>query len=140
MPNFIIAGGAGRNEIKIFENNPDTNFRQVCHVNDFDTPCLSIDHSKSMDNWAFGTQDGRIYLMTTKVEESTSFPYTQGMLNDLNERVAGVKKEEEDAKAMIEAKIQAEATELDRLRLEEEAAKKEESKEEEEKEQAVPTE
>jgi len=56
IPNFIIAGGAGKKEVKIFENNADgsATFRILSSIQEFETPCLSLDTSKSGDTFAFG--------------------------------------------------------------------------------------
>ena len=55
-PNLIIAGGAGKNEIKIFENNADgsSTFRTLAAITDLESPVLSLDHSKAGNNFAFG--------------------------------------------------------------------------------------
>ena len=47
-PNLIIAGGAGKNEVKIFENNADGsgNFRILANIHELESPCLSLDTSK----------------------------------------------------------------------------------------------
>lgn len=51
---MIVAGGAGKNELKFFENNIDYagTFKTLCGI-DMDKPILSIDTSK-LDNVAFG--------------------------------------------------------------------------------------
>jgi len=56
-PNFIIAGGAGKNEIKIFENNADgsASFRILAQIHELEAPCLAIDTSKTGDNFVFST-------------------------------------------------------------------------------------
>lgn len=74
-PNIIIAGGAGKNELKIFENNADgsANFRVLTHIHDLESPCLSLDVTKSGDNFAFGCQDGRVFLCNYKLEDGGDF-------------------------------------------------------------------
>ena len=44
-PHLIFAGGAGRNEIKIFENNIDgsASMRNLAVINELDSPVLSMD-------------------------------------------------------------------------------------------------
>ena len=71
-PNFILAGGAGKNEVRIFENNADgsANFRTLAHISELETPCLSMDATKSGDHFAFGCQDGKVYLFGYKLEET----------------------------------------------------------------------
>ena len=55
-PSFIVAGGAGKNEVKIFENNIEgqANFKLLASILDLDSPCLSIETSKQGDSFAFG--------------------------------------------------------------------------------------
>lgn len=74
-PNLIIAGGAGKNEVKLFENNADgsATFRIVASIQDIETPCLSLDTAKTGDQFAFGCQDGRIYICAYKFEEGIEF-------------------------------------------------------------------
>ena len=70
-PDMIFAGGAGRNEVKIFENNVDgsASFKILATVCEFDTPCLSLDTSHNGESFAFGLQDGRIYVVNYKMED-----------------------------------------------------------------------
>ena len=79
-PHFIFAASGGKNEVKIFENNVDgsASMRIVTHISDLETPVLSIDTSKSGENFAFGCQDGRIYLCNYKIEEGIDFEGYQG--------------------------------------------------------------
>lgn len=55
-PNLIVAGGAGKNEVKVFENNSDgsATFRVLTSILDLETPCLSLETSKQGDSFAFG--------------------------------------------------------------------------------------
>jgi hypothetical protein len=52
----LFAGGAGKNELKMFENNVDgsASFRTLAHMTDLETPCLSLDVTKNGENFAFG--------------------------------------------------------------------------------------
>ena len=79
-PNMIIAGGAGKNEVKIFENNCDgsASYRVLASLNDLDAPCLSLDVTRNGETFAFGCQDGRIFVCSTKLEESVEFEGYQG--------------------------------------------------------------
>jgi WD40 repeat protein len=74
-PDFIFASSGGKNEVKIFENNLDgsASMRVLAHITEIDSPCLSIDTTKTGDNFAFGCQDGRIYLCNYKLEEGIDF-------------------------------------------------------------------
>lgn len=74
-PNLIIAGGGGKNEVKIFENNADgsANFRMLTNIHELESPCLSLDVTKNGDNFAFGCQDGRIFLCNYKFEDGIDF-------------------------------------------------------------------
>ena len=74
-PHFIFAAAGGKNEIKIFENNVDgsASLRIVTHITDIESPCLSIDTAKSGDTFAFGCQDGRVYILNYKLEEGLEF-------------------------------------------------------------------
>lgn len=55
-PNLIIAGGAGKNEVKIFENNADgsATFRILANIHELESPCLSIDTARQGDTFAMG--------------------------------------------------------------------------------------
>lgn len=70
-PNVIFAGGAGKNELKIFENNIDGSgtMRMLASINEIDSPILSMDAAKNGDGIALGLHDGRIILMSYKFEE-----------------------------------------------------------------------
>lgn len=70
-PNLIIAGGAGKNDIKIFENNADgsASFRVLSTITDLEAPVMSLDHSKNGDNFAFGLQNGKVYIVNHHLEE-----------------------------------------------------------------------
>jgi hypothetical protein len=54
-PDLIFAGGAGKNEMKVFENNCDgaANMRILGQISDIDSPVLSMDTAKNGDV-AFG--------------------------------------------------------------------------------------
>ncbi len=79
-PNMIIAGGAGKNEVKIFENNCDgsASYRILASLTDLDSPCLSLDVTRNGENFAFGCQDGRIFVCNAKLEEGIEFEGYQG--------------------------------------------------------------
>jgi hypothetical protein len=70
-PHLIIAGGAGRHEIKVFENNVDglQTMKILGTINELDSPCLSMDAAKTGENFAVGLQDGSIYVVSYKIEE-----------------------------------------------------------------------
>jgi hypothetical protein len=70
-PNLIIAGGAGKNEVKFFENNIDGSgsMRNLAVINEIDSPVLSLDVAKNGDGLSLGLQDGRIIIMSYKFEE-----------------------------------------------------------------------
>lgn len=55
-PNLIFSGGAGKNEIKIFENNIDgsATMKILGTVSDLESPCLCIDASKNGESIVFG--------------------------------------------------------------------------------------
>jgi hypothetical protein len=69
IPHLIYAGGAGKNEIKIFENNPDGSqmFKQMAAVQDFDCPVLSIDVCHSGQTVAAGLQNGTVCFFSSKI-------------------------------------------------------------------------
>ena len=72
---MIIAGGAGKNEVKFFENNIDygNTFKTLGGI-DMDRAILSIDSSKN-ENVAFGLADGRIYVVQVKADgELDTYP------------------------------------------------------------------
>jgi hypothetical protein len=49
--NLIISGGAGKNELKVFENNADgsASFRVLASITELEAPILSIDTNKGGD-------------------------------------------------------------------------------------------
>lgn len=53
---MILAGGAGKNEVKVFENNCDgsASYRILATIQDLESPCLSLDVTKNGENFAFG--------------------------------------------------------------------------------------
>jgi len=53
---LLFAGGAGKNEVKVFENNPDgnANFKLLAYIHEFDTACLSMDVDRKGESFAFG--------------------------------------------------------------------------------------
>ena len=55
-PDLIFAGGAGRNELKIFENNVDgsASMRIMATLNEFDSAVLSLDVSKNGESFCIG--------------------------------------------------------------------------------------
>jgi len=70
-PDLIFAGGAGRNQLKIFENNIDSSasMRIMATLDELDTAVLSIDAAKNGDSFAFGCRNGNIYVMQYKIDE-----------------------------------------------------------------------
>ena len=50
-PDLIFAGGAGKNEMKVFENNCDgaANMRILGQISEIDSPVLSMDTAKNGD-------------------------------------------------------------------------------------------
>ena len=69
-PDLIFAGGAGKNELKVFENNCDGQgtMRILGQISEIDSPVLSMDTAKNGDV-VLGLQDGRIIIMSMKLEE-----------------------------------------------------------------------
>lgn len=70
-PDLIFAGGAGRNELKIFENNVDGSgsMRIMATLNEFDSAVLSVDVSKNGESFCMGCQNGNIYVMSYKIDD-----------------------------------------------------------------------
>jgi COMPASS component SWD3 len=70
-PQLIFAGGAGRNEVKVFENNIDgsASMRILASINEFDSPALCLDTSKNGETFAFGCQTGQIYIVSYKIDD-----------------------------------------------------------------------
>ena len=101
---MIIAGGAGKNEVKIFENNIDYagTFKNQCTLDLFDTPVLCLDTSKIGDNVAIGTGDGRVYVVNVKVDEELE-TYDGGPIRTFIDKKGtthpGGDEEEEESKA-----------------------------------------
>ena len=70
-PDLIFAGGAGRNELKIFENNIDGSgsMRIMATLNELESAVLTVDTSKNGESFCFGCQNGNIYVMSYKIDE-----------------------------------------------------------------------
>lgn len=70
-PHLIFAGGAGKNELKIFENNVDgsASMRILGTIAELESPCLSLDVSKNGETFAFGLQDGSLYVVNYKIDD-----------------------------------------------------------------------
>lgn len=58
--NFIISGGAGKNELKVFMNNADTTatFKQQMEITGLVSPVFTIDVSPTEKQFAFGLANG----------------------------------------------------------------------------------
>jgi hypothetical protein len=58
--NLIFAGGAGKNELKVFMNNADTsaNFKIQAEIKDLPAAVLTIDKSPIDKQFAFGLANG----------------------------------------------------------------------------------
>ena len=83
-PNLIFSGGAGKNEIKIFENNIDgsASMRILGTITDLESPCLCIDAAKNGESILFGLQDGSIYTVGYKIDDDMEgYEGYQGLLN-----------------------------------------------------------
>ena len=72
--NFIAAGGAGRNELKIFSNNVDStgDFKIQMELKDLPCPVFSLDSANHLKQLAVGLSDGSTY--TYNYEVNTSSP------------------------------------------------------------------
>ena len=79
-PGLMFVGGAGKNELKIFENNCDgsQSYRILSNIMDLESPVLSIETNKTNDMFAFGTQEGKIYFFNYKLDETMDFEGYQG--------------------------------------------------------------
>lgn len=64
---LIIAGGAGRNEVKIFDNMND--HRLVGTISDIPKACLGADFSNKGSMFAFGCADGCLRVMNCVLSE-----------------------------------------------------------------------
>ena len=64
-PDLIFAGGAGRNQLKIFENNIDNSasMRIMATLDELDSAILSIDAAKNGEHFVFGCRNGNIYVI-----------------------------------------------------------------------------
>lgn len=83
-PHLIFAGGAGKSEVKIFENNCDNtaSMKILAVISELESPCLSLDVDKKGETFAFGLQDGRIYVANYKIDEiSGDFDGYQGQFS-----------------------------------------------------------
>lgn len=96
-PQIIVAGGAGKNEVKFFENNVDSsnNFRTLCHI-DSDSAILSMDTSKNGDSVAFGQQDGKISVISCKLEEGEHETYKGGIVRTYQDKKGELKMRDEE--------------------------------------------
>lgn len=109
-PNLIFAGGAGRNEVKIFENNIDSSasMRIMSIINEFDSPCLSLDASNNGESFAFGLQDGRVYVVNYKIDDLVGdFEGYQGQfsLSKAKEFIEEKEKEHQHHQQLLSAHI-----------------------------------
>ena len=77
--NFIFAGGAGKNELKIFANNCDSsaNFKILMEIRELPAAVMSMDAHPVEKYFTFGLENGCIYVVHYENdEESPDFePY-----------------------------------------------------------------
>ena len=73
-PHLIFAAGAGRNEFKAFENNPDGSqtFKVLSSAHDFDSPILSMDVAHNGETIALGLQSGAVTFLNSKLNDEAS--------------------------------------------------------------------
>ena len=60
---FILAGGANKNEVRIFYAKESNNYKAVSKISKLYTPWLSIDWNNEGNEFAFGLSDGSIHVM-----------------------------------------------------------------------------
>lgn len=74
--NFIFAGGAGKNELKVFANNSDTkaDFKIQCELKDLPSPVYTLDvnPNPNMKQFTFGLGNGNVYMCNYEVDTKTS--------------------------------------------------------------------
>jgi hypothetical protein len=70
-PNLIFAAGAGKNEMKIFENNCDGSqtFKLQSTGSDVGCPILALDVCNRDNRFAVGCQNGNIYISQYDLNE-----------------------------------------------------------------------
>ena len=63
---FILAGGAGRNEVRIFDNTEEGNHKTVGVITELEKACLAVDWGNRSDMFAVGSADGlvRVFSIT----------------------------------------------------------------------------
>lgn len=102
--NFIVAGGAGKNELKVFANNADTkaDFKVQLEIKDLPSPVYSLDTNPAAKQFAFGLGNGNLFICNYDIDMKTSefSPYL-GEFEKL--AVQKVKAEDKEAKARIAA-------------------------------------
>lgn len=71
--NFIIAGGGGRNSVKVFMNNCDSSatFKQLLEFGTFSHSVSCLDSCKSENMFAFGLTNGEIFVIRFKADSSS---------------------------------------------------------------------
>jgi len=68
---YILAGGTGRNEVRIFKNNdPSDGYKVVSSIADLNHACLTLDVVHEGYGFAFGCADG--YLRIMSMSETTT--------------------------------------------------------------------
>lgn len=70
---YIIAGGTGKNEVRIFKNNdPEDGYKVISSITDLETACLTLDVAHTSNSFAFGCADGylRVMNITEQPQES----------------------------------------------------------------------
>jgi len=79
--NFIIAGGAGNNELKVFMNNSDTTATFKLQMEVKNLPCaitnVATNPNPDTKQIAFGLSNGMVYVLSYDVDANAEFePYT----------------------------------------------------------------
>ena len=102
--NFIISGGAGKNELKVFMNNADSTatFKTQMEIKDLPDAVFSIDVAPNEKQFAFGLGNGNVYCCNYEVDPTNvEFePYT----GDFEEYVKNKTEEEAKKAAKVQAK------------------------------------
>ena len=99
-----MAGGAGKNELKVFANNADTkaDFKIQMEIKDLPSPVYTMDTNPAIKQFAFGLGNGNLWLVNYDIDTKTQ-EFTPYIGEFENYSIKKVKAEEKEAKAKITA-------------------------------------
>lgn len=102
--NFIVAGGAGKNELKVFANNADTkaDFKIQMEIKDLPSPVYTLDTNPVIKQFAFGLGNGNLYMCNYDIDTTTQ-EFTPYIGDFENFSIKKLKTEDKENQAKITA-------------------------------------